>query len=221
MAWRIAEALKKLRDQVNEEFATRSKASDGSIGDEAHASRDSDHNPWVREGSMGIVTAIDLTHDPKSGFDSYRFAESLVQERDPRVKYIISNRKIVSGDAGPQPWKWRAYSGKNPHNHHVHISVKSDKAFYDNRAEWKFEVNPPGTIPTRDYKEPRPTLRRGESGDPVQFLQEVLSKQKGFVLVGDGEFGPVTEAAVKEVQRKAGLVVDGIVGPQTWEVLGV
>ncbi|MTE19444.1 hypothetical protein F0L17_09950 [Streptomyces sp. TRM43335] len=32
----------------------------------------------------------------------------------------------------------------------------------------------------------------------------------------DGLFGPQTLAAVKEFQRRNGLVVDGIVGPRTW-----
>ena len=221
MAWRLAEALKVLRDQVNQEFATRSKASDGSIGDEAHASRSSDHNPWIQDGSTPVVSAIDLTHDPKSGFDSYRFAESLLANKDPRVKYIISNRKIASGSDGPQPWKWRGYTGKNPHNHHVHISVKSDKAHYDSKTPWKFEVNPEGTAPTRDYTPPRKTLKIGDSGDEVKVLQEALTKQKGFTMTVDGDFGPVTQTAVKAVQTKAGLIVDGIVGPQTWEVLGL
>lgn len=220
MTWRLAESLKVLREQVNEEFATRSKASDGTVGDPSHQTRSSDHNPWIQDGSSSVVSALDLTHDPKSGFDSYRFAESLMKNRDPRIKYIISNHKIVSGNQGPQQWVWRGYTGKNPHNHHVHISVKSEKSLYDSKAKWKFEVNPPGTLPTRDYKAPRPTIRRGDANDSVKLLQELLTKQKGFTLVSDGDFGPATEAAVKDVQRKAGLIVDGIVGPATWEVLG-
>lgn len=223
MTWRLAEALKKLREQVNAEFPKRSKQSDGTIGDEAHRSRTSDHNAWIEDGENRprVVSALDLTHDPANGFDSYRFAESLVTNRDPRVKYIISNHKIVSGSEGPAPWKWRAYSGKNPHDHHVHISVKSEKAFYDNTAEWKFEVNPKGTRPTQDFKFPRKTLVVGDEGMEVKFLQETLTKRKGFTLVVDGVFGPVTESTVKQIQARAGLVVDGIVGPQTWKVLGV
>ena len=35
----------------------------------------------------------------------------------------------------------------------------------------------------------------------------------------NGRFGPKTEAAVKALQKQAGLAVDGIVGPNTWAVV--
>lgn len=138
MTWRLAHSLETLRTQVNLQWPGRSKKDDGSIGDEAHASRSSDHNPWVKDGSMGVVTAIDITHDPAGGFNSYAFAEMLRLNRDPRIKYVISNRRIVSSETSP--WEWRPYHGSNPHDHHVHISVKSDKAHYDNTAEWKIHM---------------------------------------------------------------------------------
>lgn len=59
------------------------------------------------------------------------------------------------------------------------------------------------------------TLRRGSSGPDVVDLQEALG------ITADGDFGPKTEAAVKEFQAQNGLVADGIVGTKTWAELGL
>ncbi len=39
------------------------------------------------------------------------------------------------------------------------------------------------------------------------------------LVVADGDFGALTEQAVRRFQQDRGLVVDGVVGPQTWGVL--
>lgn len=62
----------------------------------------------------------------------------------------------------------------------------------------------------------RPTLRRGAKGDLVEEVQQSLSSYTGPI---DGDFGPMTEAAVRTFQREQGLVPDGIVGPKTWQRL--
>jgi hypothetical protein len=148
MSWRVAESLLALRAQVNAKFPSREKGWDGTIGDEAHASRASDHNPWVRDGKDGVVTAMDITHDPKNGVDSYKLAEQLRLSQDPRIKYIISNRRIASSEV--VPWAWRKYSGANPHDHHVHVSVKPIKALYDDKAPW--EIPMLGRVPSEQPK---------------------------------------------------------------------
>jgi hypothetical protein len=66
---------------------------------------------------------------------------------------------------------------------------------------------------------PRPELRRGSRGDAVRCLQRTLNNWGGAKLTVDGDFGPVTEAAVLRYQKAHGLVVDGIVGNQTWRSL--
>ena len=136
--WRVARSLLALRDQINHKFPSRSKASDGTIGDAAHASRSSDHNPWVIDGADGVVTAMDITHDPLHGCSGETLAEAIRAARDSRVKYIIWNRRISNSSliGGAAAWQWRAYHGTNGHTHHVHISVKSDKAHYDSTAPW-------------------------------------------------------------------------------------
>ncbi len=210
MAWRLAKSLETLRIQVNGKWPGRSKESDGTIGDEAHATRASDHNPWVKDGAMGVVTAMDITHDPAHGLDSEQLAEALRRSKDARIKYVISIRKIASSETAP--WQWRPYTGKNPHNHHVHISVKSDKDDYDSTTSWPLDgVAAPAPGHVAGIK--RPTLRRGATGDAVKELQKLLG------LEPDGEFGPATEAAIKKKQESANIVADGIVGPHTWGIL--
>jgi len=72
-----------------------------------------------------------LTHDPVR-FDAHAFAERLRQSRDPRIKYIISNRRIASSKDN---WGWRKYGGSNPHSSHIHVSIK-DNPHADNKKDW-------------------------------------------------------------------------------------
>lgn len=206
MAWRLANGLDLLRSQVNTKWPGRSKESDGSVGDTSHGARKSDHNP----DSRGVVHAIDLTHDPRNGFDSYKFADMLLATQDPRISYIISNSRIGSGPTGPQPGVWRPYHGANPHDHHVHISILTARE--DEVWPWKINnvvVKPQPSAPVAHL-----VLRDGSVGIEVQALQRKLG------LKPDAIFGRATKAAVITKQKQAGLPADGIVGPQTWKVLG-
>ena len=64
-----------------------------------------------------------------------------------------------------------------------------------------------------------PVIKSGSKGLPVRRLQSRMSAV-GFDTGGvDGRFGAKTEAAVKTLQQSRNLTVDGIVGPQTWDVV--
>jgi hypothetical protein len=63
-----------------------------------------------------------------------------------------------------------------------------------------------------------PTLKKGAKGEDVKILQGLLNV-KGFQLIIDGDFGFMTETAVKSYQKDNGLAADGIVGPKTWAKL--
>ncbi len=67
----------------------------------------------------------------------------------------------------------------------------------------------------------KPTLRYGSRGTDVQFLQQMLALNGYNAGVADGIFGAKTLNAVKMLQLKNGLSVDGIVGQKTWVVLTV
>lgn len=64
----------------------------------------------------------------------------------------------------------------------------------------------------------RPTLLLGSTGAAVKALQRALT-QAGYSLVEDGNFGPLTQEAVKNLQRTSSLSVDGVVGAATWVAL--
>lgn len=63
-----------------------------------------------------------------------------------------------------------------------------------------------------------PTLRCGDSGEAVVYLQTLL-RDAGDTIPVDGKFGQKTEAAVRAFQQAEGLTVDGIVGAKTWAAL--
>lgn len=225
MDWRVAESLDVLLAALNAAFPNRSKESDGSIGDLRHQhEKTSDHNPWVMDRGMGVVTARDYTHDPAHGLDSEKLAEALRAAQDERIKYVISNRKIFAGSEGPKPWQWRPYTGVNPHNHHVHVSVKSNLKISDDTRPWDLSALDidPKLVAAAPATNIRPTLRLGSkdksSSGPVHDLQKALAG-KGIDVKADGDFGAKTEAAVKAFQMKAGLFADGVVGSYTWRAL--
>jgi hypothetical protein len=58
-------------------------------------------------------------------------------------------------------------------------------------------------------------LKVGSRGKEVKELQEFLE------IGADGIFGKGTESSVKKWQSENGLVADGIVGPATWDVMGL
>jgi peptidoglycan hydrolase-like protein with peptidoglycan-binding domain len=220
MAWRLAKSLEKMRSQFNQQYPNRNKASDGTVGDASHQSRNSDHNPWIKDGSYGVVSAIDITHDPKNGVDVHAICRYMSQpgKRDSRIKYMISAKQICSSTT--QPWVWRAYTGSNPHQQHAHWSVKETKSHYDDERPWDLGFagtapapQPPGPAEPMPPPEQRPVLRKGSRGDYVRTVQRLL-----YAPI-DGSFGPTTEAAVKGFQRGVALSADGVVGQLTWSEL--
>ncbi|WP_374238331.1 peptidoglycan-binding protein [Mycobacterium sp. PSTR-4-N] len=81
-------------------------------------------------------------------------------------------------------------------------------------------VGPGGGAPVDPATSPYFTgiLAQGSTGPQVRELQRRLRDAfAGYAghLPVDGDFGPLTDAAVREFQRRSHLYVDGVVGPQT------
>jgi hypothetical protein len=116
---RLSKALIQLREQADDAYPSRKRHSDGTIGDAKHSTRKSDHNP---DPDSGYVRALDLDVDfDKSANTAAYIADQIrtLAKSDKRIAYVIFNKKIAS----PRSlWKWRKYTGVNPHTSHIHIS---------------------------------------------------------------------------------------------------
>ncbi len=221
--WMVAPCLDTLLAQVNKFAPKRSKLSDGSKGDAAHAARVSDHNPVkFMFCPKKLVTARDFTHDPVGSLNAGWLAGRLVALRDPRLKYIIWNKQIWDPRNG-----WKSYTGPNPHDKHCHVSVKGESSIMLTQA-WMVPEFGGGPIPTIPSVPPvgMRMLERGDSGADVLKLVHFLNRNfPGYkdvpipIMPPPQPFGPQTERAVKEFQRRSDLAPDGIVGPQVYAAL--
>lgn len=63
-----------------------------------------------------------------------------------------------------------------------------------------------------------PFAQSGTKGPLAAAIQAALC-DAGYSLDIDGEFGPLTETALREYQKKNGLEVDGVAGPATYAKL--
>jgi hypothetical protein len=119
----LCKAGQQLREQFDDSFPDRDRTSDGWIADARHvAAGKSDHIPSL---DSKTVRAIDVDRDvsgkakPDLMPDIANQIRLCAKAGDKRISYIIFNGRIASSRLG---WRWRKYSGSNPHNHHCHIS---------------------------------------------------------------------------------------------------
>jgi hypothetical protein len=120
----LCKAGQQLRLQVDDSYSDRDRTSDGWVGDTRHSARPSDHNP----DKQGIVRAIDIDRDlsgkakPDLMPDLADQLRLCAKRGDKRISYIIFEGRISSSRMG---WRWRKYSGINPHIKHCHVSFTS------------------------------------------------------------------------------------------------
>jgi hypothetical protein len=212
VAWRNCKASLALVAEINAKWPNRDKASDGTVGDAAHqAAGTSDHLP----NADGVVRARDIDKD---GIDAAWLAEYLRKRGalgDPRLRgggYVIFNRRITTPDFST----WKVYTGKNPHTAHIHVSFTRAPAGYDSTATWGLT----GDDGERVLRLTDPPMQ----GNDVRELQRILTAwypSLEITVDGIGIYGTATEAAVRELQRRSGLEVDGIAGPLTLAILGL
>lgn len=137
-----------------------------------------------------------------------------------RLRHVIWEQHITSTVVQPGVRRKMADRGGPTANHYDHNHI----LFLDAKP---YEAPPKAGAPKPVARPKPPTtkptvrvrvLRRGSKGSDVKRLQSELNRvfpaYPGTLKV-DGDFGHATEATVKEFQRRAGLTVDGVVGPKT------
>lgn len=198
-----APSAKMLLLQATALWSNRRTDSDGIVPSAAHtaANPTSDHEP----GAAGYCHAVDLSHDPANGCDCAAITEKLRASRDPRIKYVIFNRRIFS----PSTWEWRPYSGSNPHDKHLHMSIIDTKLACEDLSPWEIGGTSMG-IP----------LTIGSTGALVGEVQERLRiTGADMSRVRGNLYDSVTAQLVRNFQSSAGLPVTGVVDKATYDKL--
>ncbi len=222
MGWYLAPSLVQFRNEVNKKWPNRRKGSDGTLGDAAHASRASDHNPNSRQS----VNAIDITYPGVN-------ADTIINavKKHPSANYVIFNRKIYTRSNG---WKAEPYSGASPHTEHLHISIlQTYKAEQDTTPWFTGATKPPKPVkkPAKKSTFPLPlshsfgmkassTVHNGRRNSEDEL--DVKKIQRKFKSVPDtGFYGPITTKAIRAWQIKHLMVPNGRVSKKEWDRLGL
>jgi peptidoglycan hydrolase-like protein with peptidoglycan-binding domain len=223
MSWRPAKSLSRLKRDVDRRWPNRDRRTDGFIGDAAHCGGGGTSDHCVN--SAGVVRAFDIDADGISAGWLAEHLRRLGARGDPRLAnggYVIFNRRIASWS---HEWRWRHYTGDNPHTDHIHLSVSKDASGYDKGGGWGVRSTPiPEThlvssstalprhaVGSRELKLKRPHMR----GTDVAFVQRWVGAPD------DGEFGEKTQARVKRYQGIVGLPRTGVVGRETYKKMRV
>ena len=207
MAWVLTKGLTTVRSEFNSAFPGRDKGSDGSVGDLAHQTGSSGHNPdrtgkaEYKDGdSLDEVRAIDVDRDLVPG-SSVDYMELVVQYLVKKARaggyipfrYIIYKGRIWARSDG---WKTRTYTGANKHDKHAHFSGD-----YTQTADnWTGSL---GIASVRGGSGGGDMLvSKGDKGEEVKFWQYILKDTGNDPGEIDGDYGPKMEAAVNASRKR-------------------
>lgn len=201
--WVKAPNIVAIQNSFNKIAPNRDKSSDGTIGDLAHQSGTSGHNPddypgvrAERSDSDNIpeVRAVDIDVDLKlPGVTMEMVVQSILRSTDKnRLIYIIYNGRIWSKSNG---WKQQTYTGKNKHTQHAHFS--GDAASDNDSRPWP-------SIEVFGGEEDDMFCKLGDKGEKVQAVQYALNMLGFEAGAEDGDYGPGTSAAVLRMRKSLG-----------------
>lgn len=200
----------------------------GSTGDAVRAVqqfgllRSPGDEPLVVDGEFGPLTkerveffqeSWGLTLDGIAGRETWSFLSTAVP--GPRPWALVKQ-------GSSQATNWRVLAAQHLLRHHG-AAIVADGVFgpASGAAVQAFQQTLRAheistTLGQLDWPSLIATVQQGDTGEAVRAVQTLLAD-----LVVDGDFGPLTDAAVREFQSMFAPPADGIVGPVTWHALTV
>lgn len=208
---RQARSLNTLLAEVNAAAPRRSKLSDGGLGDDAHASRASDHNP----NGAGVWRARDFTHDPEDGLDCNVLARDLVAlfGKHPAMgpgSNIIWNGRVISHKN--LKLGWRTYTGANKHRSHLHLSVSTAASGYDSTAAWGVLRATASAAPAPTQEDEMLVIVKTPT-DPTLWISNGVTRTR---LASQDSWKNIIWLSQNGIQPVYGHGIQPVVSPDLW-----
>lgn len=191
----------------------------GTIGDIHHLNGYHRSRAWIHESQYctNRTYSVSETEGNRTGGNSHHIAGMDIMTPPASANEIAA--RLRAGKArGKLPMLREIRVESNPS--HVHLGF--DRGWVEE------DLTPVYNFITGDAHEGKvmvqvhcsmPELKQGATESGVKTLQ-TLANLRGASLDVDGVFGPLTDAAVRDIQTRYGAEsVDGIVGPETWTIL--
>ena len=173
------------------------------------------HSYVVRSNKTGAYNCRKITGGRIPSAHAFGIAIDVNWDTNPyATRFITDMPKAMIMDAmrlktrsGQRVWRWGGDWDDRPDTDHKYYDAMHFEiiATPDELAEG---IDIPGSMHHHNC-----TLMRGMRGGVVTRAQKLLHARI------DGDFGPKTEQAVRNLQAERKLKVDGVVGPATWTVL--
>ncbi|GAE26249.1 cell wall lytic activity [Halalkalibacter wakoensis JCM 9140] len=168
-------------------FLMSPQIADAALGDQTL--RIGTNHPDVKELQEALKKKGYFTHHQSTGFYG-SITEEAVR------KFQKANNLKVDGIAGPKTLS-------------VLLAEMEGQAQQHNQQSRSTSNNEKQMTSLQTY------LRFGSDGQQVEQLQIALKEQGYYNYKITGQFGRITESAVRNYQKANNLVVDGVVGPKT------
>ncbi|MEW5422638.1 N-acetylmuramidase domain-containing protein [Amorphus sp. 3PC139-8] len=176
----------------------------------------------LRSASWGLGQVMGFNH-ALAGYDSPEaMVRAFMADEDAHLAAMVDFIRSAGLDDELRRHDWsgfaRGYNGAGYAKNRYHLKLASAFARWQGIRDTPWDpdqsANDNAAIEASTV-----ALGRGAAGAQVRALQDDLATLGFYTGRIDGDFGPSTEAAVRDFQRAAGITTDGWAGDETMAAL--